>query len=138
MVIKYVGPQLQEFIGVSVDDFRKAGNDFKYVLEPLKDIHLKGAPQYNLEPPGSSSIVYIFAVIAIMILLIAIINYVNLATAKSASRAKEVGVKKVAGFYPAFVLASYNPVEVLKGTLNPGSMSKTSGGSWSFSSLLFP
>jgi putative ABC transport system permease protein len=99
MVIKYVGPQIQEFIGLKIDDFRKAGNDFKYVLEPLKDIHLKGAPQYNLEPPGSIATVYIFAVIALMILVIAIINYVNLATAKSASRAKEVGVKKVAGVY---------------------------------------
>jgi putative ABC transport system permease protein len=193
MVIKYVGPQLQEAIGQSIDDFRNAGNDFSYVLEPLKDIHLKGATQYNVEPPGSLSTVYIFAVIAILILVVAIINYVNLATAKSAGRAKEVGVKKVAGasrtglitqflgesvilaaiagiiafllvialtplfnqligktlsveltgfngilfiaglivltglaagFYPAMVLASFRPAEVLKGTLSPGSMSK--------------
>ncbi|MBK7132839.1 MAG: ABC transporter permease [Bacteroidales bacterium] len=97
MVIKYVGPQIQQFIGYSIEDFRKAGNEFSYVLEPLKDLHLKGATQYNLEPNGSLSTVYIFAVIAILILIIAIINYVNLATARSAGRAKEVGVRKVSG-----------------------------------------
>lgn len=46
---------------------------------------------------GSLTTVYIFAVIAILILVIAIINYINLATAKSVNRAKEVGVRKVAG-----------------------------------------
>ncbi len=194
LVIKYVGPQVTEILGISLDAFRSSGNDYGFMLEPLKDIHLKGAPQYNLEPMGSVTTVYIFAVIAILILAIAIINYVNLATAKSVSRAKEVGVRKVsganktglitqflgesllitalaallavflvfalihpfnqligkdiaagsvdtlkgivtiisliivvgiaAGSYPAFVLASFSPVEVLKGTLNPGSTSK--------------
>ena len=52
MVTKYVGPQIQDILGFSIDDFRKAGNDFSYALEPLKDIHLKGATQYNLEPMG--------------------------------------------------------------------------------------
>jgi len=198
LIVKYVGPQLKELLGITVEDFRNAGNEFKYVLEPLKDIHLKGAPQYNLEPPGSPATVYIFGVVALLILVIAVINYINLATAKSAGRAKEVGVKKVAGVtrsgliyqffgesllivtfatiiavllvyvltptfnnligkelatgildkpsnllyllililitgissgaYPAFVLASFNPVDVLKGTLNPGSISKTMRG----------
>ena len=97
MVITYVGPQLKEILGQTIEDFRKAGNDFSYILEPLKDIHLKGATQYNLEPPGSPATVIIFAAIAILILLVAIINYINLATAKSMARAKEVGVRKVSG-----------------------------------------
>ena len=47
--------------------------------------------------PGSITSVYTFSVIAVFILLIACINFMNLATARSAQRAKEIGVRKVAG-----------------------------------------
>ncbi len=107
MVTKYVGPQIQQILGYSIDDFKKAGNDFRYVLEPLKDLHLKGATQYGLEPMGSLATVYIFAVIAILILIVAVINYVNLATAKSAGRAKEVGVRKVVGAYKSGLISQF-------------------------------
>ena len=95
VVIKYVGPEIKKYIGITIEDFQKVGNQFGYELEPLKDIHLKGATQYQIEPAGSLTTVYVFAVIALLTLFIAIINYINLATAKSAGRAKEVGIRKV-------------------------------------------
>jgi putative ABC transport system permease protein len=49
MVIKYVGPQLKKILGITLEDFLKSGSQFSYILEHLKDIHLKGAPQYQLE-----------------------------------------------------------------------------------------
>ena len=113
MVTKYVGPQIQQILGYSIDDFKKAGNDFRYVLEPLKDLHLKGATQYGLEPMGSLATVYIFAIIAILILIVAVINYVNLATAKSAGRAKEVGVRKVVGAYKSGLISQFLGESVL-------------------------
>jgi putative ABC transport system permease protein len=68
-----------------------------YKLQPLGDIHLRSNLQYELAPTGNAKQVYIFSTIAIFILLLAGINYTNLATARSVSRAKEVGVKKVVG-----------------------------------------
>ena len=46
---------------------------------------------------GDLSSVYIFAAIALLILLIAVVNYMNLATARSATRAREIGVRKAVG-----------------------------------------
>nr|NQU94154.1 ABC transporter permease [Bacteroidota bacterium] len=97
MVVKYVGPQLKQILGISLDDFKNAGNFFGYYLQPLKDIHLRSDLQEEFEPNGNMSYVYMFSIIAVLILIIAIINFVNLATAKSSTRAKEVGLKKVVG-----------------------------------------
>ena len=68
----------------------------KYLLFPLLDIHLHQQFGFK-ETKGPVIIVFIFTLIAIFILLIACINFINLSTARAASRAKEIGIKKVAG-----------------------------------------
>lgn len=68
-----------------------------YWLIPLTDIHLRSKQQIELAPNGDIQYVYIFSAVALFILIIACINFMNLATARSANRAKEVGVRKVMG-----------------------------------------
>lgn len=72
-------------------------NIYSYKLQPLGDIHLRSNLQYEIAPVGSITKVYIFSIIGVFILLLAGINYTNLATARSAGRAKEVSIKKVVG-----------------------------------------
>ncbi len=67
----------------------------KILLEPLKDVYLYSTRDGS--KTGNSNNVYIFSVIALFILVIACINFVNLTTARSAERAKEVGIRKVVG-----------------------------------------
>lgn len=69
----------------------------KYVLLPLLDIHLKSDFEGEPEPLGQMSFIYIFGAVALFMLLLACINYMNLATARSARRALEVGMRKVLG-----------------------------------------
>lgn len=66
-------------------------------LQPLGDIHLHSALDYEIEKNGSIGTVYIFAVVGVLILLIACINFMNLATARSSKRTREVGMRKVLG-----------------------------------------
>ena len=69
----------------------------KLGLQKLTDIHLYSHTDYEAEPNGDISRVYIFSIIALFILLIACINYMNLSTARSALRAREIGIGKVIG-----------------------------------------
>jgi len=68
-------------------------------LQPLVDIHLKSKLDYEIEPNGNETYLYILGSIAFFLLIIAIINYFNLATATSAGRSREIGVKKVFGAF---------------------------------------
>jgi putative ABC transport system permease protein len=69
----------------------------QYVLEPIKRIHLYSTNANEPEPTGSITYVYIFGIVAIFLVLIAAMNYMNLSTARSARRAREVGLRKVVG-----------------------------------------
>lgn len=68
-----------------------------YYTQALKDIHLNSQLKWELEANGSMRYVYLFISIALFVLIIACLNYINLATARSAPRAKEVGIRKVVG-----------------------------------------
>ncbi len=96
--IRYVLPYLQQFIKVgSMEELQKGGNKIEHSLIPLTKIHLYSDYQFELMPGGNIRYVYIFAAVAFFILLIACVNFMNLTTARSASRAKEVGIRKVLG-----------------------------------------
>jgi putative ABC transport system permease protein len=69
----------------------------RFYVQPIKDIHLTSNLKWELEPNSDKQYVYIFTLIALFIILIAGINYMNLSTAKASVRAKEIGVRKVAG-----------------------------------------
>ncbi len=107
MVKKYCAPSISQYMGFSYDDLGKVGSFLKYQLQPLTDIHLHSNMDFELEPNGDISYVYIFIVIAIFILFNACINFTNLATARSANRAKEVGLRKVIGGHRSSLIIQF-------------------------------
>lgn len=98
IIKKYMGPQIQEKMGVSYEEFTKK-NKIGFFLQPLTEIHFDTefsvSPQF--EKGGNIKYIYIFSAVALFMLLIACINFMNLYTAAASKRAKEVGVKKILG-----------------------------------------
>jgi putative ABC transport system permease protein len=97
MLEKYVGPEVQRFMGISLSDFYAQGNKYNFFLQNLKDFHLDPSIQQQFKPASDPKYLIIFGSIAILIVLIAAVNFMNLATAQASRRSKEVGIKKVAG-----------------------------------------
>jgi len=97
LLVKYVGPEVQKFMGISISDFEAQGNKYRFFCQNLKDIHLDPSIQQQFKDASDPKFLLIFGCIAILIVLIAAINFMNLSTAQSSRRAKEVGIKKIGG-----------------------------------------
>lgn len=76
-------------------------------VQKANDIHLTSNIELEFEPNGNIQHVYLFSFIAFLILLIAIINFMNLATSRSAKRAKEVGIRKVMGAHKKMLVSQF-------------------------------
>lgn len=85
-IVRTIGPIL-ESVGAKLTSF----------LQPIESIHLESHLDNEILANGSLGTVYALGAIALFILVIACINYMNLATARSASRSREVGIRKVLG-----------------------------------------
>jgi len=107
MVVKYVGPIVQQAMGIDLEQFEAAGNSYGYRVMPLMDLHLHSNLRFDIEAPGNSLYLYLFMVAAILILVIAGINFMNLATAQSSARSQEVGLRKVVGSSKAQVISQF-------------------------------
>jgi putative ABC transport system permease protein len=93
-VKKYIGGNFRSLFGDNLDQVPSL---YKFHLQPMTKIHLYSHLEDEMEPNSSISYIYIFSTVAFFILFIACINFMNLSTARSSSRAKEVGVRKVVG-----------------------------------------
>jgi putative ABC transport system permease protein len=113
LVTKYVAPLLHAAVNISLEDFYKAGNTVKFSLTPLTAIHLHSNKTAELDANGNIQYVYIFGAIAAFILLIACVNFMNLSTARSANRAKEVGIRKVLGSLRGSLISQFMLESVL-------------------------
>ena len=107
LMLKYVGPEVQQFMGISLADFEAKGNKYRFYLQNLSDIHLDTSIQQDFKAPADPKYLKIFGSIAILIVLIAAINFMNLSTAQASRRAKEVGIKKVAGSTRGMLVAQF-------------------------------
>lgn len=104
---------------ISTFSAKHFGEDPWYTLslQPVLDIHLKSGLKSEIEPTSSMTKVYVFSAVGLLILIIACINFLTLSTAKSARRAREVGVRKTFGAHRYQLFNQFISEAILHGVL---------------------
>ncbi len=107
LMLKYVGPEIQQAYGISMSDWIAHGHKYGYFLQKLKDIHLDPSIMQEFKEAGDPKYLKIIGSLAVLIILIAVINFMNLSTAQASRRAKEVGIKKVSGSAKSLLVVQF-------------------------------
>lgn len=114
LIRTHIGPEIEQFMNKTYDDMLASGNHLEFSLFPMTKIHLHSTLQHELGATSDIKYIYIFTFIGLFILLLACINFMNLSTARSATRAKEVGMRKVVGAQrPQLILQFLNESVVI-------------------------
>jgi putative ABC transport system permease protein len=101
---KYLLPMLKQIGRVNAEEMAK---NFAMDVQPIADIHLHSTGIQDGLSHGDARFIWLFGSIAGFILLIACINFINLSTAKSANRAKEVGLRKTVGSHRSNIIYQF-------------------------------
>jgi len=101
VMARHVSGEIESILGVGPEEWAAGGNRYGVFLQPLIDIHLQPDIEVGMEicfrPVNDRLYIHIFALVAFFILVIASINFMNLSTARSATRAREIGLRKAVG-----------------------------------------
>jgi len=117
-VLKNFSPEYKSIANVDLKKLADQGKGIELFLQPVTDIHLYSTDfSQPYEPQGDIAQVRMFSIIALFILLIALVNFINLSTARSANRAKEVGLRKVLGSYQQQLVRQFLTESVLMSVL---------------------
>ncbi|MDN5203008.1 ABC transporter permease [Fulvivirgaceae bacterium BMA10] len=104
---KYIAKEVKAYFDQSLGEYHKRGNRYNFHLQGLTSIHLYSNMMSEMEANGDIQYIYIFSSVALLILLIACINFMNISTARSSTRSKEVGVRKVTGASKKHLIAQF-------------------------------
>ncbi|MFA0963152.1 ABC transporter permease [Roseivirga sp. BDSF3-8] len=107
MTERHLGPLVEQAFNTTMEEFKKSGNKYGYHPQALAAIHLDDFISDNPEVGGNRSYLYIFSAVALFIIAIACINFMNMATARSAGRAKEVGLRKTLGAFRSHLIIQF-------------------------------
>jgi len=115
ILTKYYIPALKESNNTEAETILE---NAKLLIQPIADIHLYSANIEDRLDKGDIRFVWLFGAIAVFILVIACINFINLSTAKSANRAKEVGLRKVVGSHRSSLVKQFLTESLLYSVLS--------------------